>query len=188
VALIAGVFQRLRLYVIAYELSEERVYVGCFLLLVVTGFLLLAWHVAREGNLNTLIFHNALATFALFFLLQFANVAGWVAHYNVSRWEREPNRELDVAYLASLGPGAWPSLVEVASAATVRDATRTQARVALWQIAANEAKRLETAGWPSWQWRRDHEAAWLVTQSAKFPPPATSATGQDDSAPGILFR
>ena len=168
--LIAGVFQRLRLYVIAYELSEERVYVGCFLLLVIAGFLLLAWHVAREGDMNALIFRNALAIFALFFVLQFTNVAGWVARYNVTRWKQEPQRELDVPYLASLGPGAWPSLVDVASSNHPGGAA-TQARGALRLLAENENLRLQSPDWRSWQGRRDSQSRWLVAQSAKLPPP-----------------
>ncbi len=111
--MIAGVFFRLKLYVQAYQLTEDRVYVGCFLLLVVTGFILPAWHVLRgTATIHALIFRNAMATFALFFVIQFTNMDGWVAHYNVTRWKRKPvERTLDVAYLASLGPDAWPSLV-----------------------------------------------------------------------------
>ena len=84
--LIAGVFRRLSLYVEGYQLSEQRIYVGCFLLLVTTGFGLLAWHVARDGSLRTLIFRNVLAIFALFFVLQFPDVAGYVARSNVNQW------------------------------------------------------------------------------------------------------
>ncbi len=169
--LIAGVFLRLKLYVNAYELSEERVYVGCFLLLVVTGFILLGLHVAGPGNLNALFLRNAQATFALFFILQFANVAGWVAHYNVARWKHKPQRTLDVAYLASLGPGACPSLVEVASSANDPSGAAVQARIALRQIADGEATRLETTDWRSWQVRRDLQSRGLIAASDQFPPP-----------------
>lgn len=168
--LIAGVFLRLKLYVQAYQLSEERVYVGCFLLLVAAGFALLAWHVAREGRLNTLIFRNMLAAFALFFLLQFANVSAVVARYNVKQWQRDPKRTLDLGYIASLGPGAWPALADVASMDTARGDTVGQARLVLWRFANAEKERRENFDWRSWQARRDLSARWLIEQSKMYPP------------------
>ena len=178
---IAGVFLRLKLYVEAYQLSELRVYTGCFLLLVLAGFGLLAWHVARNGSLNRLIFRCALATFVLFFIIQFANEAGFVAHYNVARWKHNPGRHaLDVAYLASLGPDAWPSLVEVASVTDNPDTASAQARAALQDIASGEQERLENFDWRSWQARHDRLSGWIVKQSKKLPPPAANPVNQYD--------
>jgi len=37
-------------------------------------------------------------------------LGGWSANYNVSRWEKDRTRNLDWAYLYSLGPDAWPAL------------------------------------------------------------------------------
>ena len=48
VVLITGVLLRLQRYVDVYDLSELRVYVGCFLLLVTTGFGLLTVHVLKH--------------------------------------------------------------------------------------------------------------------------------------------
>ena len=165
--LIAGVFLRLKLYVDALQLSTERVYVGCFLALVTTGFLLLAWHVARDGDINALIFRCAVAVFALFFALQFANVAGFVARYNVARWEQNPNRALDVGYLASLGADAWPAVFEVAA---FKNGPGVDARVIagardqLHNTGPGEERYMETWNWRSWQARRDGEYRWLREQ------------------------
>lgn len=186
--LLAGVFLRLKLYVRAYQLSEERVYVGCFLALVAAGFVLLSLHVARDGNIHSLLFRNVAATFVLFFALQFANVSGWVAHYNVERWKREPQRGLDVGYLESLGPGAWPALVEAASSKDGSSGTAAQARTALSQLAAKELARLQTADWRSWQARRDRQSHWLIEESIKLPPPAPTQANQSDSQTVILSR
>jgi uncharacterized membrane protein len=167
--LIAGVFLRLKLYVDAYQLSELRVYVGCFLLLVAVGFGLLAWHVGRSGNLSTLIWHNAIATFVLFFILQFPDIAGWVARFNVEQWRREPGRTLDLAYLESLGAGAWPSLCEVASSKNVNAATAARAREIVERIASAQIERREQSDWRSYQARRDLRARRLIAEAARLP-------------------
>lgn len=172
--LIAGVFLRLKLYVDVYELTELRIYVGCFLLLVTEGFLFLAWHVAFNGRIESLMFRCVLATFVLFFAVQFVNVAGIVGRYNVGRWKRDPQHTLDVAYLDSLGPGAWRYLAEVA-AFTDRPEASNLARTCLRQAAIRETVRMEHFDWRSLQARRDLQATWLVEQSNQYPPPP----GQD---------
>ena len=150
----------------ALQLSTERVYVGCFLVLVSIGFLLLAWHVARDGDINALIFRCALAVFALFFALQFANVAGFVAHYNVARWEQNPKRTLDLPYLEYLGPDAWPAIVEVASfkgaSSDEPHSFTKQARDILRNSATAQERR--SIEWLSWQARRECQARWLLEQ------------------------
>ena len=167
--LIAGVFLRLKLYVEAYQLSELRIYVGCFLLLVTVGFGLLALHVWRSGNLGTLIWRNALATFVLFFVVQFPDVAGWVARCNVEQWRREPARTLDLAYLEALGPGAWPSLCAVASSRNVNAATVVRAREIVERIASAQIERREQSDWRSYQARRENRARRLIVEAARLP-------------------
>jgi|GEM_PF-673104 len=162
--LIAGVFLRLKLYVDAYQLTAQRFYVGCFLMLVTAGFALLAWHVARDGDINTLIFRNTLATFALFFTLQFVNVAGHVAHYNVQRWRYESGRTLDIGYIQSLGPDAWRSLGDIAFASGPRLNERSQATEILRAIVASEKARAEATDWRSLQIRHEHQSRWLLGQ------------------------
>ena len=113
-ALIASSFLRLKFYTQDYMLTEKRIYAGCFLALVAAGFLLLLWFVAQRRSFNWLLGVNVVSTFTLFFALQFGNVAGFVAEYNFGRWERDKVR-LDIAYMAALGPGAWPTLMRIAS-------------------------------------------------------------------------
>ena len=161
--LIAGVMLRLVRYIHASQLTLQRVYVLCFVLLVATGFVLLAVHIARNRSLNWLIHSNFLATFALFFVLQFLNVAGWVAHYNVTRWEHDPKQVLDVAYLVSLESPAWPALQRVA------DSTRFEAPEAkrwLREAKANELRSAKESprNWRSWQARYAQNVAWLLKE------------------------
>jgi hypothetical protein len=149
--LITGVLLRLQRYVHVYDLSELRVYVGCFLLLVTVGFGLLTAHVLRHKGLGWLLLTNLLATFALFFVLQFLDVAKWVAESNVARWEAAPTRTLDVEYLASLGASAIPSLIRVAE---MRDRPEAHQAFAIIQKRKPRAQAyLAQLDWRSWQHR-----------------------------------
>jgi len=165
--LIAGVFLRLKLYVDAYQLSELRVYVGCFLVLVAVGFVLLALHVARSGSLSTLIWRNAIATFGLFFLVQFPDVAGVVARFNVEQWQNEPGRTLDLAYLEALGPGAWPSICAVA-ASKEQPFTAARARETVEKLAAWEVERRAESNWRSYQIRHVRHSRRLIEEAQRL--------------------
>ncbi len=161
IVLITGVCRRLALYVEAYQLSELRVYVGCFLLLVSVGFALLARHVWLGVRLERLIFSNAIATFALFFTLQFCDVGTWVANWNVTRWKAQPGRALDVEYLSSLGSRGWPALAEIARSEQ-NSPTRERAVLALRELAMWENTLSTTRDWRAYQMRRDRRAEQLI--------------------------
>jgi hypothetical protein len=159
-ALIASVVLRLKLYVDAYQLTEQRVFVALFLLLVVTGFLMLSWYILRPGSLLHLLLSNVIATFVLFFGLQFCDVDRWVADYNVWRWEHDPNRSIDLAYIETLGPSGWPALMPVA--ATLE---RPESRTAIGkvqQLRTTQRTKFESANWRSWQWRTWEHARQLL--------------------------
>ncbi len=158
--LIAGVFLRLKLYVDHGGLTEKRIYVACFLGLVMAGFLFLSQHVMRGGELGRLLRRNALAALVLFYVVQFVDVVGIAAHFNVSRWEHEPARGIDVPYQASLGPAAWPALARVAR--HIDSPFGAEARARLEESARDEQRRLAQLDWRSWQARRDRLARWLV--------------------------
>jgi hypothetical protein len=153
-ALIASVFLRLKLYVDVWQLTEKRIYVGCFLVLVITGYLLLALSIVFSRGLHWLISRNLVATFVLFFALQFPDVAGPVARFNVARWQREPHHNLDLDYLVELGPNAWPALVGLADVGR-GSFISVQARIRLQEIAARESELRKRRDWRSWQIRRD---------------------------------
>jgi hypothetical protein len=160
VVLIASVLLRLKLYVEAYQLSELRIYVACFLLLVTVGFGLLAWRIVKSKNLGWLLLTNLLATFALFFCIQFPDVARWVADYNVARWQQDASRTLDVAYLATLGHSAYSALSTVAE--TPGRSEAHEAFVFFQSKKEYERERLATLNWRSWQTRPVRNARFLV--------------------------
>jgi hypothetical protein len=166
--LIAGVFLRLKLYVDAYQLTEQRVYVGCFLILVTAGFALLARHVAEGGDLGTLLWRNVLATFVLFLVIQFPDAARWVAEFNVGQWQREPARTLDLAHLDALGPGAWPALIAVASLPDHADCTVMEARERVLRMASRERNARVSRDWRSFQARRQQNGRELIEAAARL--------------------
>lgn len=149
--LIAGVILRLVCYIQDFQLTAARVYAISFVLLVAVGFALLAIHIAWKRSLNGLILSNGLATLVLFFVMQFLNVGGWVAHYNVVRWKLNPQKGLDLDYLVSLGAPAWPALKQAAKAGLPgsRDAAKR-----LEHSIGRERNDREHRDWRSWQARR----------------------------------
>jgi hypothetical protein len=159
--LIAGTFLRLKLYTDAHQLTEKRIYVACFLALVTVGFLLLAQFVQQRRSFNWLLGRNAVATLALFFILQFANVDAWVAQTNIARWSQrmsaaaQPNEApwIDVDYLFTLGPGAWPTLQRLSI--DPRDPTVSAAvNARMTQLVTDQRALAESEGWQSWQARQ----------------------------------
>jgi hypothetical protein len=154
--LIAGVTLRLVRYIQDFLLTPQRVYALAFVLLVAAGFVLLVFHIARNRSLNGLILSNGLATLTLFFGMQFLNVAGWVADYNVARWELDARKPLDIEYLESLGSPAWPALARVADSG--RAGTK-DVKSWLERAKIEERRTLHCQNWRSWQARRAFNAA-----------------------------
>lgn len=149
--LLSGVVLRLHLYVDAFGWSVLRFHVGSFLLLTTVGFGLLSLYVIKGQSLRWLVLANLIAVFGLIYLLQFANVNGWVARWNVDRWLADPATTLDVEYLETLGSAAWPALRLAADEGSGSEQ---------WKIgealrrARNQARSTaRDQSWRSWQWR-----------------------------------
>jgi hypothetical protein len=149
--LLAGVFQRVKLYVDAFDLTVTRVNLVFFLMLVSIGFILLAIHVWRQRTLGWLLHANMLATFFLFYTVQFLDTPAFVARYNVNLWLKSGcTRALDMGYLKSLGPPAYDAMN------TVAGSHRPEVGEALVYIESQrEMARSQLAGtsWASWQLR-----------------------------------
>ncbi len=166
--LIAGVFLRLKMFVDLSDVTEKRVYVACFLLLVAVGFALLCGHVLRGRMAGRLIWSNVVATFVLFFVLQFLNVPGWVVRQNFSRGDHgSQGVAVNVPYNMSLGSGSWPSLIEIAGrlrAGTARDELILDLR----ERAHAQRPRMASLNWREIQWRHDRNAAALIRWASAF--------------------
>jgi len=162
---LGGVIWRLKLYVEAFQWSEQRVYVAFFVALVAAGFGLLARYVPGHKTLGWLLWRNAQAVFVLFFIVQFLDVRGAVARWNVGQWERKSGGALDVEYLARLGPPAWPELYRVYQSKDV-SASQKQAGEKLAAARSEAVSFLAETGkdWRGWQGRKALLARWLVEQ------------------------
>lgn len=179
--LIAGVFLRLKLFLDVADMTEKRVYVACFLLLVTVGFALLCGHVLRGRLASQLIWRNVVATFCLFFILQFLNVPDWVARQNCARAAATGGAYgINVPYNMNLGPGSWPALIEFATRIPSGE-VRNELVLDLRELALLQKIRLEALNWRGWQGRRDRNAAALVAWAAPF----GELTAEERQSPAI---
>jgi len=108
--LIFSVSQKLRFYIIYYEMTVARLSTLIFLALVLAGFVLLTIKIARDKSIAWLVGGCILATFATFYVTQFMNLAGWSANYNVARMEATPWYRFDTETMCPWGPSVWPAL------------------------------------------------------------------------------
>jgi hypothetical protein len=153
--LLAGVFLRVKLYVDACDLSVVRVNLVFFLMLVTTGFVLLAIHVWWRRSLGWLLHANMVATFFLFYSIQFLDTYRFVAEYNVNLWQSaQGSRDLDLAYLRSLGPPAFDAIERVAHSGNSQVAVL--AANYLSSARAEARLQLSDTPWQDWQLRDAH--------------------------------
>ncbi|HVU33967.1 MAG TPA: DUF4173 domain-containing protein [Opitutaceae bacterium] len=147
--LLFSVGLRLKLYIEAYDLTVLRLGTGSFLVLVAAGFALLSWRIQAAKSLRWLILSNLFAVCGLFYVLQFADLAGVTARYNTRRWLDHQSARIDVRYLERLGAPAWPSL-RLLERTAPDEATR---RAATQALVRTERRFVRYSGWQSWQWR-----------------------------------
>jgi hypothetical protein len=153
ILLLASVFLRTKLYVHAFDLTVTRVHVVYFLLLVTTGFLLLAIKVWQRHTLGWLLNANVLATFFLFYTVQFLDTRAFVARYNVDLWQASgQTRHLDLNYLESLGPSAYGAIETVAESSG-GGVLAIEANQYLQNEHDAAQNRLASTPWPSLQLR-----------------------------------
>lgn len=131
-------------------LTEKRIYVMCFLALVVLGYFFLAIHVQRGGRLGWLLGRNALATFALFYVIQFCDCAGYASNWCAQKAVSESAWRFDARYWATQGPAAWPAILKVAKSPR-EGATKSNAVIYLAEV--RELARQAKWDWRSYQWR-----------------------------------
>jgi len=150
--LLAGLFLRVKLYVYAFDLTVTRVNLVLFLALVAAGFGLLAIRVWRQRTLGWLLHANMVATFFLFYTVQFLDTEGFVAPYNVNLWKNSNEmRALDLPYLESLGPAAFEP-IECVARSGESDYAKTAAQY-IKNARVESGERLEKTPWASWQFR-----------------------------------
>ena len=143
--LLISIALRLKLYIGAYGMSVERLGVMIFLVFVAISYLMLTIKILCEKSLSWQIASCFLTLFAILYLTQFLDLAGWTANYNVAAWQKGRIRLLDVGYLSRLGPAAWPALHR-AHQISPQDPVITSA----WQASCADEK-MATLNWNTWR-------------------------------------
>jgi hypothetical protein len=160
--LLAGVFLRVKLYVDAFDLTVTRVNLIFFLTLVTGGFVLLAIRIWWERPLGWLLNANMLATFCLFYTVQFLDTERFVANENVKLWTAaHQQREMDLEYLESLGPPAYDA-IEIVAKTGPRPGVGSDAGEYLAQRQTAARNTMSKIPWASWQLRARHYERKLI--------------------------
>jgi hypothetical protein len=167
--LAASVYRRDYFYVLATNLlTEKRVYVLCFLGLVLVGYSFLAIHVHRGGGLARLLWRNTLVAFALFYVMQFLDVGGYVSRWCARKTIAEATWGFDVTYWSTQGSTAWPALLAVANGPEGHP-QRENARTLIEQLRKDEAST-QPPDWRAWQWLEAKNRAQLLAAGTAEPP------------------
>ncbi len=164
----ASALARMRLYVGAFGLSEDRVYATAFMFYLAGVFAWFAWTSLR-GQRRRFAFGALVQGFAMLGALHLANPDALIVRTNLARPGSE--RPFDGWYAASLSADAVPLLLE----ALPRLEGREQCRVAAGL--GNRVRELERDDWRSWNFARARARHLLHDQETrlqKLPCPRTT--------------
>jgi hypothetical protein len=143
--IMASAFQRMWLYMCSYGLTELRLYVSAFMMMLAALF---AWFVGTvlRGR-RELFLAGALAIGAVSaFILQLFNPDARIAGYNLSRCAA--GGACDTAYIVHLSPDAWPTIRQHLETTAVPDAPKF-----LKQL-QDKVKANANLPWQSWNLSR----------------------------------
>jgi hypothetical protein len=141
----ASALQRMRLYVGAFGLSEDRLYATAFMVFLLGIFAWFAWTVLR-GRRGPFAFGALIQGFAVLACLHVLNPDGFIVRTNLNRPAAE--RPFDAKYALLLGADAVPPLL--AALPTLDEPNRCTVAVGLlkrWSPASE-------SDWRTWNWSR----------------------------------
>jgi hypothetical protein len=140
---VASALERMRLYVTAFGLTEDRLYATAAMGYVVVLLVWLGWTVLR-GRGERFAFGGLVQGLALLAGLHLVNPAALIVRHNVARPGSE--RPLDVAYASSLSADAAPLVLAMLPRLEGRDACIAAQGLARWAE--------DEADWRTWNWPR----------------------------------
>jgi len=108
--LIFSVTEKLRRYIVTYEMTVARLSTIIFLILVSVGFILLTIKIVRDRSISWLIGGCVVAVFVTFYTTQFLDLAGWSANYNAAVMEKDRGHVFDSKTMCEWGADVWPAL------------------------------------------------------------------------------
>jgi hypothetical protein len=145
--IMASALERMRLYVSAYGLTDDRLYATAFMILLIGIFAWFAWTVLR-GVRQRLAFGALMQCFAVLAGLHVLNPDAFIVKSNLNRPVAE--RPFDARYAASLGADAVPALLDALPRLSTEDRCIVAARfLDRWVDGENAV-----VDWRSWNWSR----------------------------------
>ncbi|MGH7606610.1 MAG: DUF4153 domain-containing protein, partial [Gemmatimonadales bacterium] len=148
-------FERLRLYVGAYGLSEARLYATAFMILLIGVFGWLAWTTLR-GRGERFVAGALVQAFAALLALHLLNPDALITRANLRRMAA--GRPFDAAYALSLSADAVPTLLRALP--TLDPAGRCLVVDHLLETWSGDA----ATDWRTWNWGRAHAVALVREQ------------------------
>ncbi|HYT62570.1 MAG TPA: DUF4173 domain-containing protein, partial [Gemmatimonadales bacterium] len=156
--IMASAFERMRLYVDAFGLSEIRLYATAFMLLLLGVFAWFTWTVLR-GRRERFALGVLMQGFGILAALHVMNPDAFIVKTNLNRPVAE--RPFDAEYALTLGADAVPALIDALPRLGAADR-----RVVVCGLVSRWNK--EDADWRTWNWSRararrlvSHDAAAL---------------------------
>jgi len=172
--LISGVYLRLWMYVDAYGYTPKRVYVACFLVLEISGFLLLMRALLFKKGLQWLLGKSTLAVVFYFFILQFWNVNGSIVDRNLSLFRAGELGLPEMRLLRELGTEGIRYLYLLSE--FTNDAEAASSLVEQWNELQPGFQEQLTYDWRAYQWRRERNMEFYEKMLTSQPQLMQSAT------------
>lgn len=166
-AVLGSAMLRMQLYQAAYGWSELRFYAFAGIAYIGVALLVLAWAIVRD-RMTVAPQRLVVAGLVVAVVVNVIGPSSFVARRDLERaidpssLPDDASRDLDVAYLVSLGDGAWPALFELAPALP------EPSRSAVIEALRRESQRRPAIpGWQSWNLDRETARALVVRAHAE---------------------
>ena len=161
--IMASALQRMRLYVEAYGLTDDRLYATAFMVLLVGVFAWFSWTVLR-GVRHRFAFGALMQAFAVLAGLHILNPDAFIVRTNLNRPVAE--RPFDARYAATLGADAVPALLEALPRFGFEDRCIVVTRLLDRWV---DGERASThADWRTWNWSRARARGLLSKRAAEL--------------------
>ena len=163
--IMASAFQRMRLYVDAFGLSEIRLYATAFMLLLLGVFVWFAWTVLR-GMHQRFAFGVLMQGLGILAALHVMNPDAFIVKTNLNRPVAE--RPFDAKYALTLSADAVPALIDALPRLSTADRG-----VVVCGLVSRWSK--QDADWRTWNWSRARARRLVSHDAAVLRPMCTAA-------------
>jgi len=161
--IMASALQRMRLYVEAYGLTDDRLYATAFMVLLVGVFAWFSWTILR-GVRHRFAFGALMQAFAVLAGLHVLNPDAFIVRTNLNRPVAE--RPFDARYATTLGADAVPALLEALPRFGYEDRCIVVTRLLDRWVDGERASTY--ADWRTWNWTRARARGLLSERAAEL--------------------